>query len=208
MNIKVLSNAVSYIEKSMQENKDYLIELDQRFGDGDLGLSMAGGFEAINKYFASCEEQDLGRALMKSSSVFNETAPSSLGTILSLFQMGMAKVLKGKTEADLDVVAEAMESGINKIMETAKSKLGEKTILDSLSPAVAALKAHASEGSRAAFQAAADAANAGCESTKAMRSVHGRAAYYGDKSIGAVDGGAVVGNLIFSSLNEYVRQGE
>ena len=205
MNITVLAKAVGCIEETMRENKSYLIELDQKYGDGDLGLSMADGFHGLVNYLVSCPEQDLGRAMMLCSTAFNEAAPSSLGTIISLFLMGMAKELKGKSEANLSDIAAAMESGVNKIMEKAKSKPGEKTILDALCPAVDALKVHVAEGWEAAFQAAAEAASTGSESTRQMCAMHGRAAYYGEQSIGTIDGGSVVGSLIFSSLNQYIK---
>ncbi len=203
MNIKDLAKAVGYINKTMQEQKDYLIELDQQNGDGDLGITMSSGYKAIYEYLNTCEETDLGKALLKASGIFNETAPSSLGTITSFCLMGMAKTLKGKTDATLAEIADAMEAGLNKIMEKAKSKPGEKTILDALYPAINALKENQAQSSKTAFSAAAKAAAEGSESTKSMRSVHGRAAYYGDKSIGLIDGGSVVGKLIFESLNNY-----
>ena len=183
----------------MEENKDYLIQLDQQNGDGDLGISMCDGFNGVRDYLASCEETDLGKILMKSGSAFNEHAPSSLGTILSFCFMGMAKALKGKTEATFEDFAGAFMAGIEKIMERAGSKPGEKTVLDALYPAAEAYKANAADP-KAAVKAAADAAEAGSESTKTMRAVHGRAAYYGEKSIGMLDGGSVAGKLIIKGI--------
>jgi dihydroxyacetone kinase len=142
---------------------------------------------------------------MKCSTTFNEAAPSSLGTIISFGLMGMARSLKGKEEASALDLASALEAGLANIMEKAKSKPGEKTILDSLAPAIEALKAHADEAPLARYEAAAKAAADGSEATRNMRSVHGRAAYYGDKSIGVLDGGSVVGKLIFQGLADYAR---
>ena len=85
------------------------------------------------------------------------------------------------------------------IMNKAKSKPGDKTILDSLYPAVQALKEHASEG-ETAWEEAYKAACAGAENTRKMKGVHGRIAYYGEKTLGEMDGGAVAGMLIFEAL--------
>jgi dihydroxyacetone kinase len=85
-------------------------------------------------------------------------------------------------------------------MEKAKSKPGEKTVLDALCPGIEALKQHSGGDARTAWNEAAKAAAAGSENTRNMRSVHGRAAYYGDKSIGILDGGSVVGKLIFEGV--------
>ena len=202
MNAQSLAGAVNSISRLMTKNRDYLVELDQQNGDGDLGISMAAGFKAVSDYLATCEEKDLGKLFMKSSGVFNEAAPSSLGTILSIGLMGMAKALKGKEEAVAGEVAAAMEAGLGAIMEKAKSRPGEKTILDALCPAVQVLKN--AGGDKTAWIKAAQAAAEGCESTRAMKSVHGRAVYYGEKSIGVLDGGSAAGKLIFEGISEFV----
>ncbi|MDR1374695.1 MAG: dihydroxyacetone kinase subunit L [Treponema sp.] len=207
MNVQTLKKAVKSVSDIMTANKDYLVQLDQQNGDGDLGISMAAGFKAVSDYLsASGEEKDLGRLLMKCGAVFNEKAPSSLGTILSMGMMGMAKALKGREEADTASLAAAMEAGIASIMEKAKSKPGEKTVLDALCPGIEALKRHSGEAPPAAWTEAAGAAAAGSESTRNMRSVHGRAAYYGDKSVGILDGGSVVGKLIFEGVAASLRE--
>jgi dihydroxyacetone kinase len=207
MNVQSLKEAMNAVSEVMAANKDYLIELDQQNGDGDLGISMAAGFKAAGEYLAgNTEEKDLGRLFMKCGAVFNEAAPSSLGTILSIGMMGMAKALKGREEADTRTIALAMEAGVASIMEKAKSKPGEKTILDALCPGIEALKQGSGEDPGTAWAEAAKAAAAGSESTKNMRSVHGRAAYYGDKSIGVLDGGSVVGKLIFESLAGFLKR--
>jgi dihydroxyacetone kinase-like protein len=203
MNSNELKKVFTEISKVITENKDYLIQLDQQNGDGDLGISMSCGFHAVVSNLESLEEKDLGKVFMSCSSKFNEAAPSSLGTILSLGMMGMAKALKGKEDASLCEIADAMTQGLEKIMDKAKSKPGEKTILDALFPAVEALKANGEKDQKTACKLAFDAAQAGSESTKAMKSVHGRAAYYGEKSIGLLDGGSVVGKLIFSGIYNY-----
>jgi dihydroxyacetone kinase-like protein len=205
MNAQTLNKAMKAISDVMAANKDYLVQLDQQNGDGDLGISMAAGFKAVSDYLAANGEEqnpekDLGRLFMKCGAAFNEAAPSSLGTILSMGMMGMARALKGKEEADTASLAAAMEAGIASIMEKAKSKPGEKTVLDALCPGIEALKRYAGGDPHAAWTEAAKAAAAGSESTRGMRSVHGRAAYYGDKSIGILDGGSVVGRLIFEGV--------
>jgi dihydroxyacetone kinase-like protein len=194
------------ISTIMHENRDYLIRLDQQNGDGDLGISMDEGYRKVKEYLEQAEEVDLGRLFMQSASVFNESAPSSLGTITSFALMGMAKQLKGKKEANLPEVASAIMAGIERIMEKGQSKPGEKTILDSLYPAGLVLIDNQNSAFKNAFQAAVIAAREGAESTKDMRSVHGRAAYYGDKSIGLIDGGAEVGRLIFEAIVRYLER--
>ena len=200
MNYDSLCKIITSISDIMTENKDYLVSLDQQNGDGDLGISMSSGYEAVKNYVIASEERDLGKLLMKCSSVFNEAAPSSLGTITAFGFMGMAKALKGKEEATFAECADALDAGLNKIMEKAKSKPGEKTIRDALYPAIEVLKNSDGSDKVAALKSAAEAAAEGSENTKNMKSVHGRAAYYAEKSIGTLDGGSVVGKLIFEAI--------
>ena len=200
MNYDSLCKIITSISDIMTENKDYLVSLDQQNGDGDLGISMSSGYEAVKNYVIASEERDLGKLLMKCSSVFNEAAPSSLGTITAFGFMGMAKALKGKEEATFAECADALDAGLNKIMEKAKSKPGEKTILDALYPAIEVLKNSDGSDKVAALKSAAEAAAEGSENTKNMKSIHGRAAYYAEKSIGTLDGGSVVGKLIFEAI--------
>ncbi|MBF4805372.1 MAG: dihydroxyacetone kinase subunit L, partial [Pseudoleptotrichia goodfellowii] len=135
MNLYDVKQIISNISILMKENKDYLLELDSKFGDGDLGISMVQGFSAINEFTEKSEEKDLGKLFFGMSRIFNETAPSSLGTIISFWMLGMASNLKGKEEVSKEEIAKALEAGISKIKERAGSKENEKTILDALVPA-------------------------------------------------------------------------
>lgn len=206
MKVTELGEIIKEIAEIISKNKEYLISLDQQNGDGDLGISMEGGFSAVASYLGNCEETDLGRVLNKCGSCFNEAAPSSLGTIISFGFKGMAKALKGKEMCSFGEAADAMAKGLENIMEKAGSKPGEKTVLDALHPGVAALEQYAQESPLFASEKALEAAKAGSESTRDMRAVWGRAAYYGEKSIGMLDGGSVAGMLIFQGIYNYEKR--
>lgn len=206
MNKQELCDVMKIISQNIEANKNYLIELDAKFGDGDLGISMSNGFLAVYQFLQEVEEDDMGYVLMKCASVLNKTSPSTLGTIISFGFMGAAKQCKGKKELLLEDVCDAMEHGLDKIMEKAQSKPGDKTIIDALSPAITALRENVEKGEALAYKAAYEAALQGAEDTIEMKSVHGRAAYYGDKVIGSIDGGAVVGKLIFESIYKYYNK--
>lgn len=200
LNYQSLCSAMQRIADTMSANRQYLIDLDQRNGDGDLGISMSDGYAAANAAINNSEERDLGKLFVTAGKAFNEAAPSSLGTITSLGMMGMAKALKGVETADVKLLGQALHAGVEKIMDRAGSKPGEKTILDALCPAIDAVAEHSEQGFEIALKAAARAAKEGAESTKQMKAVHGRAAYYGDKTLGLIDGGAEVGRLLFEAL--------
>lgn len=193
------------IEQLMLENKDYLIELDQLFGDGDLGISMCQGFRGLIENFNN-DENDLGKVFIKMGRDFNESAPSSLGTILSFGMIGMAKATKGKENLSSEELYDAIKAGIDNIVSKTGSKEGEKTILDSLIPAIKNTEDKKSEGIEKLVAAMAKEADKGAEETKNMISQHGRAAYHGEKTLGHIDGGAYVGKLLFEALNKYYNK--
>ena len=198
------ASALVRISDRMHANRAYLVKLDQVNGDGDLGISIDDGFQAVARYFKEEAPDDLGQALRQASKVLNSAAPSSLGTILAFGLMGMAKELRGKTQITLSELAAAIDSGVTNIMEKADSKPGEKTILDALAPGSEELLKAAEAGELGSIQpvlaAAAQAARAGSEATKDMRAVHGRAAYSAERSVGILDGGSVAGALIFEGI--------
>lgn len=223
VNTSSIARTVQAISELMTENRDLLVKLDQVNGDGDLGISMDDGFRALADFFANAAPEDLGQAFREGSKVLNASAPSSLGTILSFGLMGMAKALRGQTEVDPATAASALVDGVENIMVKAESKPGEKTILDSLHPGAVALRdALAAEGASSdgsssegsspdgspsdgstvaeATRRAAEVAAEGSEATKQMQAVHGRAAYSASRSIGILDGGSVVGKLIFEGI--------
>lgn len=201
--IQSIARTVQAISELMTENRDLLVKLDQVNGDGDLGISMDDGFSTLADFFANAAPEDLGQAFREGSKVLNASAPSSLGTILSFGLMGMAKALRGRTEVDAAEIASALVDGVENIMAKAESKPGEKTILDSLHPGALALRDDLAGGGMPVAEAtrhAAEVAAEGSEATRQMQAVHGRAAYSASRSIGILDGGSVVGKLLFEGI--------
>lgn len=142
-------------------------------------------------------ETDLGRLLLGMSGAFNEAAPSSLGTILSLGHGRACACAEGKgTRATRGELAAAMRRGLDVMMEQRRCPASEKTVLVALSLRWRPLNA-ASEGLTQALAAAAVAAGEGAERTRGMTPRHGRAAYYGEKNLGRLDGGAGSGTTDF-----------
>ncbi len=143
-----LLRAFEAVSARIDENRDLLVSLDQQNGDGDLGISMSSGFHAAVRFLRGPQETDWGRRLNACGDAFNEAAPSSLGTILTFFLKGMARDLKGVCTCDLSRLAGAMRTGLDNVTARAGSKPGEKTILDSLDPGVAALEERAARRAR------------------------------------------------------------
>lgn len=196
-----LKEILGHIVKSMEDAKEELIALDGAMGDGDLGLTMCKGFEAVYQEIDNLEETDMGKLMMKLGMKMNSVVPSTMGTLISTCFVKSAPNAKGKTELNLsDLVA--MGRAVNGVMQRGGSKIGDKTMLDALHPAVVALEQAVlknktiAEAQKDAYQATIK----GVEQTKSLKSVHGRAAYYNEQSIGRQDPGATAVMYIFRGI--------
>ncbi len=193
------------ISSIMDENKEHLVELDSKAGDGDLGISMSAGFKAVVQSKAM-ELGNIKKILMNAGMTINEASPSSLGTIIFMGMMGGIKKIGDVEGLDASEIGEFFKAAAEAVMNKTGSKPGEKTILDSVIPGAEALLTYEGDDLEEALGKALDAASEGAEATKGMMAVHGRAAYYREKSIGNQDGGATVGMLIFEALYNYVQK--
>lgn len=192
---------------SMEAAKEELIELDGAMGDGDLGLTMCSGFQVVTKEIRKLDETDIGKLLLKLGMKMNAAVPSTMGTLVSTCFVKAAPKAKGKTEVTLADLIAMGKGAIAGVMERGKTKAGDKTMLDALAPAVDALEAASVAGKsmKDAWQDAFEAAKEGVEKTKTMQSVHGRAAYYREKSVGRQDPGATAIMYIVRGIAEGVR---
>ena len=202
-----LAAILDSIAAVMEEQKTALIELDGSMGDGDLGLTMCNGFNALKAEVRVLEETDMGKLLMKLGMKMNSTVPSTMGTLVATCFLKAAPKAKGKTKLTLADLVEMGHGAVNGVMERGKTKRGEKTMLDALAPAVDALESACAEKKSLpdAWQAALAAAEQGVEDTKKMESVHGRAAYYREKSVGRQDPGATAMMYVIKGIALAVR---
>lgn len=204
MNNQYLIRLLKCIMDIMVEHKDYLIELDSVVGDGDLGLTMGDGFTAAYKAAAAFEGDDTGKLLYTSGKAMSIAVPSTMGTLMASGFMNAGKVLKGKTELENGDIAVLFQAYMDGVSGRGKAKIGDKTFLDGLYPAVEVLKASIQSGEAlpAAAQKAAEAAEAGFQNTTTMIAVHGRAATRGEASRALLDPGAAVAMLIMKAFEK------
>lgn len=188
----------------MAENKDYLIELDSVVGDGDLGLTMKDGYATAYDVVLEKEESDLGKLLYTAGKTMGNAVPSTMGTLMAAGFMSAGKVLKGKKElSDKDCVS-LFRGYMEGVANLGKAKVGEKTFLDGINPAVIAMEKAIMGGDdiKTAALKAEQAAKIGVKDTATMRAVHGRAAIRGDASIALIDPGATVAALLFEAFTK------
>ena len=194
--IKILQN----LKQLFNDNRAYLVELDARMGDGDLGLTMSKAFTAVYDELGDTAETDIGKILMKAGMLMAKAAPSTMGTLMGTGFMRGGKAISGKSEITTAGLAEFFQAFVTGIMERGKAKPGEKTIIDSLKPAADTLMKIKGEDVRKALQEALRSSEMGLESTKNMVAQHGRIAYYKEQSRGQEDPGATAGVILMKGF--------
>ncbi len=202
-----IENLKAFIKESsalMEEHKQILIDLDSALGDGDLGLTMTAGFSECVSFLDSSSETDMGKLTAQMGMAMAKKVPSTMGTLVASGFMGSGKAVKGKTELSDADVALFVTGFVEGVMKRGKANPGDRTIVDSLHPAAVAFKEAIDNGEslKDASSKALDKAKEGLDATANMPPKFGRAVYYGDKVLGKIDQGALVGKLIFEGLNK------
>lgn len=190
--IKILQN----LKQLFNDSKDFLVDLDSKMGDGDLGLTMSKAFTAAHDELVNTEETDIGKIFIKAGMVMAKAAPSTMGTLMATGFMRGGKSIAGKEEISTADLVDFFQAFVGGIMERGKSKPGEKTVVDSLKPAADALEALKGEDPQKALQEALLSAERGLEASKDMIAKHGRIAYYKEQSKGQQDPGATAGVIL------------
>ena len=183
----------------LKDNKDYLTELDSAIGDADHGANMDRGFNAVVAKLPSVEDKDIGTILKTAGMTLVSTVGGAGGPLYGTFFMRAGMAVDGKAELTPDELAAAFDAGVAGVQQRGKATPGEKTMLDSLTPACLALHEALNRGDdlKVSLDAAAAAAEQGMKDTIPMLATKGRASYLGERSIGHQDPGATSSFLLF-----------
>ena len=186
--------------------RDFLIDLDGKVGDSDLGLTMNKAFTAAAESVAANTADPIGKTLQVAGMVIAKAAPSTMGTLTATGFMRGGKAVAECSTIGTPEMAAFWRAYLDGIVERGKAKPGDKTLVDVLGPIVAALEASAQSDTPLfdALTLATEAAAAALEGTKAMIAQHGKAACFQEKSLGLQDAGATVGLLIIDAMRGYV----
>lgn len=202
MEIVSLVRFLESADRIMNENREYLITLDSVVGDGDLGLTMGDGFRAAYMCVKDGTHTDAGKLLYDAGKAMSTAVPSTMGTLMASGLMQAGKALKGKNSLEPHDWIILFEAYFDGVANRGKAKIGDKTFLDGLHPALDALRS-AIEGGKTLEIAASEAARAaedGFENTTTMIAVHGRAATRGEASRSLKDPGAAVAALLMKAF--------
>jgi len=192
---------------TIQENKQYLSDIDGLIGDGDHGINM-------NKGFTMCREElnkmpgDFAYSLKILAKILIMKIGGSMGPLYGKFFKAMAMSLEGKEEIGINEFGSALKAAVEAIESISPARIGDKTLMDALIPAVEAYMVAQEAGK--SFSEALDmmkhAASTGRDSTKDMIAKLGRASRLGERSRGVLDAGATSCFLILEAIGDGIEE--
>lgn len=204
LDTKQMAAIIEGMAKKIEAEKDYLTQLDNEIGDGDHGINLARGFEAVEKKLPSLAGGDIGALLKGVGMKLVSTVGGASGPLYGTAFMKAGMACKGLTELDGPAFVKAMEAAVDGIKMRGKATEGEKTMLDALCPALKVMQDEVAAGKslKEALQDAAAAAEKGVEYTKTIIATKGRASYLGERSLGHQDPGATSSLYLLQVLAE------
>lgn len=200
-------DCISKIGDTIDENKDFLTDLDREIGDADHGVNMARGFHAVVEKIPK-DDANIGAVLKKTGMTLLSTVGGASGPLYGTAYMEAGKVMAGKTEMTAEDFSAILKAAIAGIQKRGKAIRGEKTMLDALIPASEIFDEKIAGGSDivTALNAACEEAEKGIEYTKTIRATKGRASYLGDRSIGHQDPGATSATLTLETIRDFLKE--
>lgn len=195
------------IVKAIQDNKAYLGEVDGLIGDGDHGMNMNKGFTLFETRFAD-KEFSFTEGLGELGNILFSEIGGSMGPIYGTILSDMSEAGEDLDEVTLADLAAMLAAGLEGLQCIVEAQVGDKTLVDTLSPAVSSLKESSASGEE--FSAALDkmksAARAGRDSTKDLVAKFGRSSRLGERSRGVLDAGSVSCCIILEAMADGIKE--
>jgi phosphoenolpyruvate---glycerone phosphotransferase subunit DhaL len=188
----------------IEAQRDHLTQLDAAIGDADHGTNLARGFGAIATALEQAATHTPGSVLILAGTTLISKVGGASGPLYGTALRQAGKSLGDTTDASLPELAASLEAALAAVQKLGAAREGEKTMVDALAPAVAALQKAISEGASTvdALSAAATAAAEGAQATISMHALKGRASYLGPRSVGHEDPGAASTAIIMGALQD------
>jgi dihydroxyacetone kinase-like protein len=189
---------------TIAEHRAELVKLDTAIGDADHGTNMDRGMRAAVEKLDALEGDDIGALLKAVGMAMVSKVGGAAGPLYGTLFLQMATAADGREELDLGGWADALEAGVKGVQARGKAEPEDKTMVDALLPAVAALRSAEAEGAGLgdALRRSADAAQEGMEATIPLEARKGRASYLGPRSVGHQDPGATSTHLLLRAAAE------
>jgi phosphoenolpyruvate---glycerone phosphotransferase subunit DhaL len=199
---------MSEAEAAISAERDHLTQLDAAIGDGDHGVNMDRGFNAVGKALAGQDgSAPPGRLLVLAGKTLVSTVGGASGPLWGTALRHAGRALGDRNTLDGPGVVEAIDAAVAGVVELGAAAPGDKTMVDALTPAAEALRECLDQGLTLpdALARAAEAAEEGARATVPMQARKGRASYLGERSIGHQDPGATSAALIMRALQRAIE---
>ncbi|MFC2250157.1 dihydroxyacetone kinase subunit DhaL [Labrys portucalensis] len=200
MDSQAREQLIRAVAATIIQHSEELTALDQAIGDGDHGLNLKRGFEAVTAELPGLAERPWPDLLKAAGMAMVMKVGGASGPLFGTFFMELGKTVGG--EPDRTAVIAAFAKAVEAVKARGRSEAGQKTLLDVLVPVQAALAAGADA---ATLKAEAIAA---ADRTVPMQAIRGRASFLGERSVGHMDPGARSSSLIIATVaDELNKQG-
>jgi phosphoenolpyruvate---glycerone phosphotransferase subunit DhaL len=184
----------------MGEHRQELVRLDTAIGDGDHGTNMDRGMRKALEKLDSADQADAGAVLKTVAMALVSSVGGAAGPLYGTLFLQMGSALAGKEDVDLADWTAAWRKGLEGVQARGKAEPGDKTMVDALIPAIAALEQ--AQDLDAGLQAAVQGAQEGMQATVPLVARKGRASYLGERSKDHQDPGATSTYYLFQSAAE------
>ncbi len=188
----------------MEENKTYLTKLDTAIGDADHGNNMHRGFSNVIEQLPKYEEKDIGSICKAVAMVLISKVGGASGPLYGTMFMQAANTVNGKEELSGDDLKKFLKAGLEGIIMRGKASVGDKTMVDAYTPALAAFSDSIENGDdiSSALDKAVAASEEGMKSTIPLIAKKGRASYLGERSKDHQDPGATSLTLMLTAMRD------
>ncbi|TCI80816.1 dihydroxyacetone kinase subunit L [Exiguobacterium sp. SH0S1] len=194
LTIEGFKQALRHAQSEIEANKDTLTDLDRAIGDGDHGINMSRGFDAVAAILDD-EYASLGELSKKVGMTLMSKVGGAAGPLYGSAFVKAAPKFGDATEADFALVKEALEEGTAAIKARGKSTAGQKTMVDVWEPFLDGLSESDDFTSKLDHLV---------NETEGMLATKGRASYFGENSRGTIDPGALSSSIVLKAIMKEV----
>lgn len=188
----------------LNENKEYLTQLDSAIGDADHGINMVRGFGKVMEKLPTVADKDIGNVLKTTGMALISSVGGASGPLYGTFFMRSGMAVGTKEELSDEDLFALLSAGTDGILQRGRPQLQDKTMYDMWQPALAAMRAALDAGSDTltALRETVATAEKAMKATIPLQARKGRASYLGERSIGHQDPGATSSYLMLKTLLE------
>ena len=195
-----------YVANKMIDSKDALTQADKAIGDGDHGIGMARGFEAVCQKLETQSFTSMGELFKSIGTTLMMSIGGAAGAVFGTLFRGAGKNTDDQFELGSQTLALALQDGLQAVKDRGKAKPGDKTMVDALEPAAVKSAEMVAATLDEALKEICEAARQGMEKTKEMVATLGKAKPLGTRSLGHVDPGSLSIYFIFKYMLQYISE--